>query len=419
MASPVDPSGRPPARPRDPYGLMPVGAAIGPLLAALGLVVVAVATWTLLTGRLPVVGGGGGGGNGGGGGVATTPAPSNVVIVPKDPKADVPGTIVYAKQGSIWLQTGSTVRQLTAGAQDSQPAWTSDGRWIYFIRTITAPGLWPGDTGRPTYYTMHYPMIMRVAPEGGDPEQVATGRFTKGKLVWFTWLREPTPNPVNPDVLALTSDQPDPTKSDVVLQLYDVAAKKYTVATGAKETPPLGHQDPAWHPNGKTLLYVKNDRDGRQGTPSIWRYDTAKNRISQLTGPGYLSPSYSPDGRYVTATKTTPFGTDVVILDGQTGGELLRVTNDGGSFSPVWSPRGDAIAFLHVTGQIVDLRMVTLAGTAPSFAVKDTIDLTEVSGLDGASRPSWYIPADQLPPPSPSPAISPTASSPTTVSPSP
>ncbi len=52
--------------------------------------------------------------------------------------------------------------------------------------------------------------------------------------------------------------------------------------------------------------------------------------------------------------------------------------------------------------------MVTLQGAAPDFAVKDTIDLTVVSGLDGESRPSWYVPADQLPA-SPSPA-SPAAS---------
>ena len=85
------------------------------------------------------------------------------------------------------------------------------------------------------------------------------------------------------------------------------------------------------------------------------------------------------------------------ILDAGNGRELLRLTNDGASWAPVWSPTGDAIAFLHIRGQIVDLKLVRLDGDAPDWTVKDIIDLTEVSGLDGESRPGWFVPADELP----------------------
>ncbi len=44
-----------------------------------------------------------------------------------------------------------------------------------------------------------------------------------------------------------------------------------------------------------------------------------------------------------------------MILDAANGRELLRLTDDGASWAPVWSPAGDAIAFLHIEGQIVDL----------------------------------------------------------------
>ena len=91
----------------------------------------------------------------------------------------------------------------------------------------------------------------------------------------------------------------------------------------------------------------------------------------------------------------------------------MRVTDDGASFAPTWSPAGDGIAFLHIVGQTVDLRLAKLDGAAPSWTVKETIDLTEVSGLDAASRPDWFIPADQLPatpPPSVAPSASPAAS---------
>ena len=90
-----------------------------------------------------------------------------------------------------------------------------------------------------------------------------------------------------------------------------------------------------------------------------------------------------------------------MILDANDGRELLRLTNDGSSWAPVWSPLGDSIAFLHIEGQIVDLKLVRLDGAAPNWTVKDVIALTEVSGLDGVSRPGWFVPADQLPTPTP------------------
>ena len=66
--------------------------------------------------------------------------------------------------------------------------------------------------------------------------------------------------------MAMVSDRPDPSQSDVVLQFYDLITKKSTVPTLA-ETPPLGHQDPTWRPDGKVLLYVRNGRDGPKGAP--------------------------------------------------------------------------------------------------------------------------------------------------------
>ena len=153
----------------------------------------------------------------------------------------------------------------------------------------------------------------------------------------------------------MVSDGPNPRESRMVVQLYDEASE----TTARPEVPPgIGHQDPAWAPNGSYLAFVKNDRVGTRGTPQILKWNPANNRVLTITGPGYLSPAWSPDSLYFAATKTDSFGTDIVILDSVTGNELLRLTNDGQSFSPVWSPAGDAIAFLRLNGSITDLVMV-------------------------------------------------------------
>ncbi len=101
-----------------------------------------------------------------------------------------------------------------------------------------------------------------------------------------------------------------------------------------------------------------------------------------------------------------------MILNGSTGNEVLRLTDDGASWAPTWSPAGDEIAFLHVVGQTVDLRLATLEGRGPDWTVTETIDLTEVSGLDPASRPDWYIPPALLPAAEPPASAAPTVASP-------
>jgi hypothetical protein len=61
---------------------------------------------------------------------------------------------------------------------------------------------------------------------------------------------------------------------------------------------------------------------------------------------------------------------------------------------------------------IVDLQMAKLEGAAGSWTVGETTSLTEVSGLDAASRPGWFIPASELPEPSRSPTPSGSAPAP-------
>jgi hypothetical protein len=115
------------------------------------------------------------------------------------------------------------------------------------------------------------------------------------------------------------------------------------------------------------------------------------------------------------ATRSDSYGTDVVILDAANGRELLRVTNDEQSFAPAWSPAGDAIAFLRVDGGIVDLMTIPVQPAGASWSAGEPLALTRAAGLDAGSRPSWYIPPDQLPKPTPPATDAPAGESPATL----
>ena len=394
----------------DPYGIFTSERSLAPILATVGLILVAVLTVRLFTGDVGFLAGGPGASDDPGRpGPILTPAPSNVVIPNEDPLAEVPGTIVYAKQGSIWLQYGRTVRQLTSTGHDSMPSWSEDGQWIYYIETRDGRARWLVN-GSARNYRLQEPVLMRVRADGTAPaEDLKRGRIRSGRYTWFGWMRSPV---VSPDgkTVALVTDLPDPNARDVVLQFFDIGTGKLTRAK-ATEQEPLGHQEPSWHPGGNLVLFVRNGRDGARGAPAIWRYDLRTEKARAMTGGGYSAPAYSRDGRTIVATKTGGLGTDIVILDASNGSEILRVTDDGQSWSPTWSPLGDAVAFLHIENGIVDLRMVRIAGTGTALTRGDILDLTRVSGLDGSSRPDWFIPAEQLPPsPSPEPVPSEAAS---------
>jgi Tol biopolymer transport system component len=396
-------------RARDPYGIGPVGSTIGPIASAVGLLLIGIVTLNLFNYELPFAGSGNGGsGSGAVGGPAITPAPSNVIVVPEE--AAFLGSIVYAKAGNVWVQTDQGATQLTDGGGASMPSFSGDGAWITYVQRSAQKGKWPV-RGTPSWYDIELNELRRIRADGtGEPQRLLSGQVRRGALRWSAWIRQPVLSP-NGKVVALVTDAPRPDDSNVVLQFYDIARKRLTRA-GVREVGVLGHQDPEWRPDGTYLLYTMNNRDGARGAPVIMRYDPKTKQERAMTGAGYMQPSYSPDGRYIAATRTTALGTDVVILNAGNGNELLRLTDDDASWAPTWSPAGDAIAFLHIVGQTVDLRLAKLEGTGPTWTVGETVDLTEVSGLDAASRPDWFIPAALLPAAPPPASAAPTVASP-------
>ncbi|MHB8398750.1 MAG: TolB family protein [Candidatus Limnocylindrales bacterium] len=393
-----------PPRGGDPYGVRPTATLVAPVASLVGLALVAFVSVGLLTGNLPFHLGGRGG-SGGPAGAERTPTPSNVVIVPSQPpEATLLGSIVYAKDGNIWIEDSSGAHQLTSAGSDSMPSFTPDGQWVLYIETRDQTVTYRLPGGAPTHYEATYPILYRIHPDGSAMTKITDGLFTNANGTWFYWLRQPVMSP-NGKTIALFSDGPDPLNSDVVLQFYDMATGKLTNA-GVPESPPLGQQDAAWAPNGKSLLYVKNGRDGARGAPQIYQLQWPSMKYHALTGPGYNAPRWSPDGRYILATRTSTLGTDVVIIDPRTGAEIVRVTNDLHSWGAVWSPAGDAIAYLHIDGGVTDLEVVHLSGPIGRWTVGAPVAMTQNAGLDGASHPDWYVAPADIPTPTPAPSTS-------------
>ena len=345
-------------------------------------------------------------------GQPATPAPTQTILT--NPEITMPGMLVYAKSGSLWVQSGTSARQITQpsnGSQASQPAFAPDGQWIYYIDTRPMAGRWYNydNVGELTSFKLSVPVLCRIRPDGTGQEDINSGVYRKTGRVMFYWIRQPT---ITPDGwAAVVSDAPVVPGSihDTLIHRVNLNAHQLDPnPLPLPATSPLGLADPEYSPDGKTLAYTMEGRAGTFGAPSIWLYSGGSTR--KLAN-GYRAATWSPDGKYIAATAVVRGALDIVVLDAVTGKQVAQVTSDGKSWAPVWSPDGSKLVYMHLTGAIVDLNMVYIAGIAPSFTFKIESNLTDYSGLDGQSTAAWFIPGfGPKPTPSPSPTPAPSTS---------
>ncbi len=311
--------------PADPYGLMPRTGLVGPAVAALVLVLVGAVTAALYAGWVPVSIGAkpaGSGGAGGGIQVNATPAPSNVVVT--DPRANIPGSLVYVKDGNLWIQTGDQATQLTSsGGVPRSPSWSPDGQWIYYIQTTVQQGYFPEANGNPARYTMNVPTLSRISPDGKTNQALLSGRYRKGSYIWFYWLRRPGRVARRQDRRALLRwSRPDPERRRPPAlqpgdQEADQAGPRREPAATAIRTQPGG-------PTASSSCTSATAATAQRGVPQIYAYNPATKKSVPLGAPGYMQPVVVTRRALHRGHPPDPRGrTDVAILDARTGAEVL------------------------------------------------------------------------------------------------
>ena len=129
---------------------------------------------------------------------------------------------------------------------------------------------------------MTIPNVMRVNADGsGDPVQVIERQgHARTATTWQSWIREPVLSP-DGQTLAMVSDGPTRSNSDVVLQFYDTTTQEVDR--------PDADRDRAARPPGSGLaagrqgaaLRPQRPRRRRRARRSIWRWDVAKGKATR------------------------------------------------------------------------------------------------------------------------------------------
>lgn len=137
--------------------------------------------------------------------------------------------------------------------------------------------------------------------------------------------------------------------------------------------------DVSWHPNGQMLAFVADPgwRDElNYEKPDLWTV-TVDGTVTRLTNDGYVysNPQFSPDGKYLSYTRT--FGTDMIIeqklnhggprdlyIRPVAGGEPVNLTADWDlePGSAQWSPDSRFIYFTATTGGEIHLFRTSVPG---------------------------------------------------------
>lgn len=229
------------------------------------------------------------------------------------------------RRATVWRvpATGGPPQRLTAPDHSaSQPRWSPDGRHVAFVSDRTRPA-----------------QVWLLPLDGGEPFRATD---LKGGVTAFAWA---------PDSrrLAVISPDPDPNAAD----------GEGGRGAGAEAAPPpivvtrLQHKRDGigFLTNRRSHLYVVPLDE------ALVSWGARHGEPRQLTTGPYdaSSPAWSPDGTRIafTSNRSQPDpdatnNNDIWTIDVATGALSQVTTDPGNDHSPVWSPDGRSIAYVHV-----------------------------------------------------------------------
>lgn len=219
----------------------------------------------------------------------------------------------------------------SSGYRNLQPKWSNDSKTIYYLQSNAED----------------YPQIKRIDTLTGKQDKVFEGMVGDEKLT------------------VAGNDQLLFTKADIYKNFYiyrDLYSLETKTGRLTQLTRGLRASDPALANDGKTILFVKNEKGNRS------LYELRDNNVSPVsiadatTEAHYFSPSYSPDGKQVLAARRLASGEQrLVLIDRGSKREtpvtgFYRTSSEAVSEAdPVFSADGSYIFFDADYNRIVNL----------------------------------------------------------------
>lgn len=282
------------------------------------------------------------------------------------------GVVRVLNSGNGVFQTrGGDLPPVSTHHWQAQPAWSADGKTLLFVADlhkadyydvsgIDAPWLDPEVFSIP-FDKSATPQVVALSSYGFGGNRDPSFRPGKANEMIYTHYAygeksEPNVQIFMSDTTIIPNSAPGtyrPNGSDAGIAI-------------TPSDPKVSNIQPAFSPNGKYIVYVRNDGSGQMGL--------------------YTMPV--PDG--VTATPNDAATAKKALANYKKSALIYKNSFLG---QPVWSPDGKSIAFVNYTNNTFDIWLVkvTLDQKSGNYKMTESpIQLTNANGkLDADSRPFW------------------------------
>lgn len=306
---------------------------------------------------------------------------------PVDTKAEVPidGRLLFVQQGNLYLQQGTTTRQITADGATSNPQWAPDGNCIAYVRRDES-----------------YADIYMLGAAGGVPTQVTfNGSQLQPRSQDFVhsvvWAAEPAWTPDGSQLVFLS--QIAPPQYQPLLE-YPLSIYRYDLDLVGKRQPTNDDllvqidnadlQRPSVSADGQTLAFVMVPRDGTPKQIMVYNIESGDSGPFPGMPANSYDPVWSPDGNWLAFVANVEGRTDLWVAPSpERGGTPVRLTNGGSARSPAWSPDGTKLAYIELGDTGNNVVVMTLGGDGETIAAGNAEPLTRNGLVDAAAGLSW------------------------------